>query len=61
MVLSIGAGSMMFPHVNDTGFWLSREYFQLSMVNTLKTWSVMEPLVSVSGLAGVRALSLVVR
>ena len=57
MVLSIGAGSMMFSHVNDTGFWLFREYFQLSMVDTLKTWSVMETLVSVSGLAGVMALN----
>lgn len=56
MVLSIGAGSMMFSHVNDTGFWLFREYFQLSMTDTLKTWSVMETLVSVSGLAGVMAL-----
>ncbi len=57
MVLSIGAGSMMFSHVNDTGFWLFREYFQLSMVDTLKSWSVMETLVSVCGLAGVMALS----
>ncbi len=61
MVLSIGAGSMMFSHVNDTGFWLFREYFQLSMPDTLKTWSIMETLVSVTGLAGVMALSLVVK
>jgi len=61
MVLSIGAGSMMFSHVNDTGFWLFREYFQLSMADTLKTWSVMETLVSVCGLAGVMALSLLVK
>ncbi|RRB06621.1 gluconate:H+ symporter [Larkinella rosea] len=60
MVLSIGAGSMMFSHVNDTGFWLFREYFQLSMADTLKTWSVMETLVSVAGLAGVMALSWVI-
>lgn len=60
MVLSIGAGSMMFSHVNDTGFWLFREYFQLSMVDTLKTWSIMETLVSVSGLAGVMVLSWVI-
>ncbi|NID11370.1 gluconate:H+ symporter [Fibrivirga algicola] len=60
MVLSIGAGSMMFSHVNDTGFWLFREYFQLSMADTLKTWSVMETLVSVCGLAGVMALNLFV-
>ncbi|GAB3900970.1 gluconate transporter [Larkinella knui] len=60
MVLSIGAGSMMFSHVNDTGFWLFREYFQLSMADTLKTWSVMETLVSVTGLAGVMALNLLI-
>jgi len=57
MVLSIGAGSMMFSHVNDTGFWLFREYFQLSLKDTLKTWSVMDTLVSVVGLAGVLVLS----
>ncbi|WP_221393003.1 gluconate:H+ symporter [Dyadobacter sp. NIV53] len=56
MVLSIGAGSMMFSHVNDTGFWLFREYFQISMTDTLKTWSIMETLVSVTGLAGVMVL-----
>lgn len=61
MVLSIGAGSMMFSHVNDTGFWLFRDYFQLSMADTFKTWSVMETLVSITGLAGVMALSLVVK
>ncbi|GAB3997880.1 gluconate transporter [Spirosoma daeguense] len=60
MVLSIGAGSMMFSHVNDTGFWLFREYFQLSMADTLKTWSVMETLVSVSGLVGVMIVSWVI-
>jgi Gnt-I system high-affinity gluconate transporter len=57
MVLSIGAGSMMFSHVNDTGFWLFREYFQLSLKDTLKTWSVMETLVSVTGLLGVLVLA----
>lgn len=56
MVLSIGAGSMMFSHVNDTGFWLFREYFQLSIKNTIKTWSVMDTLVSVTGLLGVLVL-----
>jgi Gnt-I system high-affinity gluconate transporter len=57
MVLSIGAGSMMFSHVNDTGFWLFREYFQLSMKDTIKTWSVMDTLVSVVGLLGVLVLA----
>ncbi|MFT3932187.1 MAG: gluconate:H+ symporter [Chitinophagaceae bacterium] len=57
MVLSIGAGSMMFSHVNDTGFWLFREYFQLSLKDTIKTWSVMDTLVSVTGLLGVLVLA----
>lgn len=56
MVLSIGAGSMMFSHVNDTGFWLFREYFQLSLKDTIRTWSVMDTLVSVTGLLGVLVL-----
>lgn len=60
MVLSIGAGSMMFSHVNDAGFWLFREYFQLSLADTLKTWSVMETLVSVSGLLGVMMLNTII-
>jgi Gnt-I system high-affinity gluconate transporter len=57
MVLSIGAGSMMFSHVNDTGFWLFKEYFQLSLKDTIKTWSVMDTRVSVTGLLGVIVLS----
>jgi Gnt-I system high-affinity gluconate transporter len=57
MVLGIGAGSMMFSHVNDTGFWLFREYFQLSMKDTMKTWSVSDTLVSVMGLIGVLVLA----
>lgn len=56
MVLGIGAGSMMFSHVNDTGFWLFREYFQLSFKDTIKTWSIMDTLVSVVGLLGVLVL-----
>jgi Gnt-I system high-affinity gluconate transporter len=60
MVLSIGAGSMMFSHVNDTGFWLFREYFQLSVKDTIKTWSVMDTLVSVTGLLGVLALNWII-
>ena len=57
MVLGIGAGSMMFSHVNDTGFWLFKEYFQLSLKDTLKTWSIMDTLVSITGLLGVLILS----
>jgi Gnt-I system high-affinity gluconate transporter len=53
MVLSIGAGSLAFSHVNDSGFWLYKEYFNLSIKDTIKSWSVMESLVSVIGLIGV--------
>ena len=60
MVLSIGAGSLMFSHVNDGGFWLFKEYFNLSIKQTLRSWSLMETIVSVVGLAGVMILSLFV-
>ena len=58
MVLSIGAGSLMFSHVNDSGFWMFKEYFNLSIKDTLRSWSVMESIVSVAGLAGVLLLDL---
>jgi Gnt-I system high-affinity gluconate transporter len=57
MVLATGAGSLMFSHVNDTGFWLFKEYFNMSVKDTLKTWSVMEIIVSVSGIFGVLILN----
>lgn len=50
MVLSIGAGSLMFSHVNDGGFWIFKEYFNLSIKETFMTWTVMETIVSVTGL-----------
>jgi len=53
MVLSIGAGSLMFSHVNDGGFWMFKEYFNLSLKQTFGTWTLMESLVSVLGLLGV--------
>jgi gluconate transporter len=56
LVLSIGAGSMVLSHVNDTGFWLYREYFGVSMKNTLRSWTMMETLVAFTGLAGVLLL-----
>ncbi|MFN2456844.1 MAG: gluconate:H+ symporter [Chitinophagaceae bacterium] len=57
MVLSIGAGSLMFSHLNDSGFWLFKEYFNLSVKDTLRSWSVMETIVSLAGLAGVMILN----
>ncbi|MEU7280618.1 gluconate:H+ symporter [Streptomyces sp. NPDC045431] len=59
LVLAIGAGSLFFSHVNDAGFWLVKEYFGMSVGQTVKTWSVMETIVSVVGIAVVLLLSLV--
>ncbi len=58
MVLSIGAGSLILGHVNDSGFWLFKEYFNLSVKDTFKTWSVMETIISVLGLAGVLIINI---
>jgi GntP family gluconate:H+ symporter len=60
LVLAIGSGSLFFSHVNDAGFWLVKEYFGLTVGQTLRSWSVMETVVSVLGLLGVLGLSLVV-
>jgi Gnt-I system high-affinity gluconate transporter len=57
MVLSVGAGSLMFSHVNDGGFWLFKEYFNLSIKDTLRSWSIMETIVAVTGLGGVLLLN----
>lgn len=51
IVLATGAGSLFFSHVNDSGFWMFKEYFNLTVKETLKTWSLMESIVSVVGLA----------
>ncbi len=53
MVLATGAGSLMFSHVNDPGFWMFKEYFNLNFKETIKTWSLMETIVSIVGLLGV--------
>jgi gluconate transporter len=58
MVLSVGAGSLMCSHVNDTGFWMFKEYFGISVSETFKTWTVMETIIGVMGLIGVLILNL---
>lgn len=60
LVLAIGAGSVFLSHVNDAGFWLIKEYFGLTIVQTLKSWTVLECLISVVGLLGVLAISVFV-
>lgn len=57
MVLATGAGSLIFGHVNDGGFWLFKEYFNLTLKQTFLTWSMMETIVSLVGLAGVFVLN----
>jgi GntP family gluconate:H+ symporter len=60
VVLAVGAGSLFFSHVNDAGFWLVNQYFRLTVGQTIKTWSIMETVLSVSGLAVVLLLDLVI-
>jgi GntP family gluconate:H+ symporter len=59
LVLAIGAGSLFFSHVNDAGFWLVKEYFGMTVGQTIKTWSIMETIISVVGLVVVLLLNLV--
>jgi Gnt-I system high-affinity gluconate transporter len=60
MVLAVGAGSLMCSHVNDSGFWMFKEYFGLSLKDTFRSWSAMETIVGVFGLLFVLLLSLFV-
>ncbi|TQR20002.1 gluconate:H+ symporter [Psychrobacillus vulpis] len=60
MVLAAGAGSITFSHVNDAGFWIYKEYFNLSIGKTIKTWSVMVTILSLVGLAGVLILNMII-
>jgi Gnt-I system high-affinity gluconate transporter/Gnt-II system L-idonate transporter len=57
MVLAIGAGSLMCSHVNDTGFWMFKEYFGLTIGQTLRSWTVMESIIGTVGLVMVLILS----
>ncbi len=56
MVLAIGSGSVFLSHVNDAGFWMVKEYFGMTVGQTLKTWSLMETVLSVVGLLCVLGL-----
>ena len=59
LVLAIGAGSVFFSHLNDAGFWLVKEYFGMTVGQTIKTWSVMETIIPVVGVLVVLLLNLV--
>jgi len=56
MVLAVGAGSLMFSHVNDSGFWMAKEYFNLSIKETILSWTLMEGIVGIVGIVGVLVL-----
>ena len=60
LALAIGAGSLFFSHVNDAGFWLVKEYFGMTVGQTIKSWSVMETIISVVGLVVVLLMSVIV-
>jgi gluconate:H+ symporter, GntP family len=60
LALAVGAGSLFFSHVNDAGFWLVKEYFGMTVGETIKSWSVMETIISVVGLLAVLLLSVFV-
>ncbi|OBI77037.1 GntP family permease [Mycobacterium sp. E740] len=60
VVLAVGAGSLFFSHVNDAGFWLIKEFFGMTVGQTIKSWSIMETVLSVTGLVLVLLLGIVV-
>ena len=60
LVLATGAGSLVLSHVNDSGFWLIKEFFNMTVPQTLKTWTVAETIIGVAGLGFTLLLSLVV-
>jgi GntP family gluconate:H+ symporter len=59
LAIATGAGSVVFSHVNDGGFWLVKEYFNMSVADTMKTWSISETIISFVALLLVLALSVV--
>ncbi|MDR6160819.1 H+/gluconate symporter-like permease [Pseudomonas fluorescens] len=60
LVLATGAGSLILSHVNDAGFWLVKQYFNMTVAETFKTWTAMETILSVVALGFILLLSLFV-
>jgi len=60
LAIATGAGSLIFSHVNDGGFWLVKEYFNMTVTQTIKTWSVCETIISITALAFTVAMSFAV-
>eukprot|EP01034_Spumella_vulgaris_P003797 gene3797-4858_t len=59
LVLATGAGSLILSHVNDAGFWLVKQYFNMTVAETFKTWTAMETILSIVALGFIMLLSLV--
>jgi Gnt-I system high-affinity gluconate transporter len=59
MVLAVGAGSVFGSHINDSGFWMFKEFFQLTLRQTFLSWTLMETIISIMGLAGVWLLQII--
>jgi Gnt-I system high-affinity gluconate transporter len=57
LVLAVGTGSVFGSHINDSGFWMFKEFFNLSLKQTFLSWTVMETTISILGLAGVLVLN----
>jgi H+/gluconate symporter-like permease len=60
MVLAVGAGSVFGSHINDSGFWMFKEFFKLSLKQTFLSWTVMETVISIIGLIAVLILDMFV-
>jgi len=60
LVLAVGAGSVFMSHVNDTAFWMFKEFFNLSIKQTFFSWTLMETIISFLGLAGVLILNAII-
>lgn len=60
MVLAVGAGSVFGSHINDSGFWMFKEFFKLSLKQTFLSWTVMETVISIAGLIGVLILNTII-
>ncbi len=60
LAIATGAGSLIFSHVNDGGFWLVKEYFNMSVADTMKTWSISETIISVIALLLTLGLAVVI-
>jgi GntP family gluconate:H+ symporter len=61
LVLATGAGALILSHVNDAGFWLIKEFFNMTVPQTLKTWTVAETIIGVAGLGFTLVLSVLLR